>query len=202
MEKSLTEYQKGSIIINLLIKGNDATFTLTMSAIDSLPIIEDLSEAWLEKIPMGDRVSKELAVKALEWYSLKNKKNFIEKEDAFTISIKEFIKAVTIFIGHNPSAEEIYQLLTTYDNRLHDMHNRNAAITSFNKEIYKLQVLYKKSRNQLNQTPLSRLLQERKTNSENQASAESRRIEEKNLDDSMKIIRNWEIMNDKRFSSE
>lgn len=202
MEKSLTEYQKGSIIINLLIKGNDATFTLTMSAIDSLPVIEDLSEAWLIKIPMGDRVSKELAIKALEWYSLKKKKNYIEKEDAFTISITEFIKAVTIFIGHNPSAEEISQLLMTYDNRLHDMQSRNATITSFNREIYKLQVLYKKSQNQLNQTPLSRLLQERRTNSENQASAESRRLEEKNLDDSMKIIRNWEIMNDKRFSSE
>jgi hypothetical protein len=195
---SMTEYQKGACIVNALVNGNDAIFMLTIASIRNIPIISDLNEAWLEKIPQDKIISRELAMKALEWEQLTSNKNFYEKEDSLIIAVSAFIDAVTVYMGHSPSSDEINELLIDNQSKYNKMNERNAYIKSFDRAIRELRYSISKNRQFANETPLSRLIRERKATPEGRADDELRKREEKALADGMSAARAWHILNDKK----
>ena len=202
MFNSMTEYQKGASIVDAIVNGNDATTALTMSFIRSIPIVSDPDEAWLDKIPYEKIVPEELAMKAIEWEQLTTNRKYYEKEDFFTNAMSAFIDAATIFLEHSPSLDELSEMLRDHDKRLKNMNERNAFIQSFGGAMRERRYLISKTRQLKEETPLSRLIRERKTTPEGRAKDELHISEEKELADAMAIIRDWEISNDKKFHRE
>lgn len=202
MFNSMTEYQKGASIVDVIVNGNDATFALAMSFIRTIPIVSDPNEAWLDKIPCEKRVPKELAMKAIEWDQLTTNRKYHEKEDFLTTAISAFIDAAARFLEHSPSPDELSKMLRDHDNRLKIMNERNAFIQTFDEEMRERRYLISKTRQLKEETSLSRLIRDTKATPEGHAKDELRKREEKELTDAMEVIRNWEISNEKKFHRE
>lgn len=202
MFNSLTEYQKGAIIVNAIEKGNDATVTMTLAVLRNIPIVPDPSEAWLSKIPLEERVPRQLAIQALEWERLSAKQKNYAKDDAFILAMSDLYSAATTFLGQSPSRDELSQLLLSHEERLNKMEDRNAFISSFDARMRERRTTIQKSRQLETETPLSRLIREQKETPEGRAGDELRRAEDKGLAASMVAVRAWYSKNDKTSGRE
>lgn len=202
MFNSLTEYQKGATIVRVIEKGNDATVTMTLALMRHIPIVSDPSEAWLSKIPLEERVPRELAIQALEWERQLAKQEDSVKDDAFTVAMSVLYSAATIFLGHSPSRDELSQLLHSHEERLNKMEARNAFLSSFDATMRERRRVIQKSLQLETETPLSRLIREQKESPEGRAADELRRAEDKGLAASMVAVRAWYSKNDKASGRE